>query len=75
MKTHWRNYEGAEQFRREKRSEFSVKEIYCLALDKKIGDRVDYIVRKEIEQSLTQLGFIKVDGRRKSFGKFGNSLF
>lgn len=75
MKTYWRNHDGADQFRREKRSEFSVKEIYCLALDKRIGDRVDYIVRKEIEQSLLQMGFIKVDNKRKSFGKFGQQHY
>lgn len=75
MKYHWRNKPDDDPTRRERRSEFSVKEIYCLALDKRIGDRMDFIIRKEIEQSLETLGFVKVDSRRKSFGAFGQQHY
>lgn len=75
MKYHWRNKPDDDPTRRERRSEFSIKEIYCLALDKRIGDRMDFIIRKEIEQSLETLGFVKVDNRRKSFGAFGQQHY
>lgn len=74
MRIHWRN-KNQDDIPREKREEFSAKEIYCLALDKRIGETPDYMIRKEIEQSLKKLGYTKVDSRRKSFGEFGQQYY
>lgn len=74
MRFSWRNRDDSD-VRRKKRTTFSAKEIYCLALDKRIGDTPDYGIRKEIEQSLRKLGFVKVDNQRKKFGEFGQQYY
>ncbi len=74
MRFSWRN-RNDNDVRRKKRTAFSAKEIYCLALDKRIGDTPDYGIRKEIEQSLRKLGFVKVDNQRKKFGEFGQQYY
>jgi predicted P-loop ATPase len=55
---------------REKREEFSLKEIYCIAFNRDISQTPDYLMREQIEHALDRLGFIK-QGYRKSQGVFG----
>lgn len=74
MRITWRDTNNDDVVFRNTRKEFSTKEIYCLALDKKIGDNFDYRARKEIEESLTQLGFVK-QPLRKRFGAFGQQYY
>jgi len=74
MRINWRD-KGDNIGFREKRTIFSAKEIYCLALDKRIGETPDYGIRKEIEQSLKKLGFVRSDNQRKSFGEFGQQHY
>ena len=55
---------------REKRDEFSVKEIYCIAFNRDLGQTPEYAMREQIESALDKLGFIKQTYRR-SQGVFG----
>jgi predicted P-loop ATPase len=73
QKLWWR--EGSGEFAREKRTEFCVKEIYCIALDKRLGDMPEYYIRKDIEQALGRLGFQRNPKSRKSFGEFGQQYY
>lgn len=59
--------------RREKRYEFSVKEIYCIGFNKEIANTPDYLMREQIEHALDKLGFIKQTYRR-SQGVFGQQV-
>lgn len=77
MKQYWQNKDNdfnSGEFKME-RKQFSVKEIYCVALDKRIGDTPDFHTRKEIEQSLESLGYGKMESSRKSFGVFGQQFY
>jgi putative DNA primase/helicase len=58
---------------REKREEFSLKEIYCVAFNRDISQTPDYIMREQIENALDKLGFIK-QSYRKSQGIFGQQF-
>jgi len=62
-------YSGATIFR-EKREEFSLKEIYCIAFNQDISRTPDYLMREQIESAFDKLGFIKQTYRR-SQGVFG----
>jgi putative DNA primase/helicase len=55
---------------REHRTEFSLKEIYCIAFNKDIANSPDYILREQILDALEKLGFEKQPYRR-SQGCFG----
>ena len=55
---------------RERRSEFSFKEIYCVAFNKDIAHTPEYIMREQITDSLEKLGYEKQQIRR-SQGCFG----
>lgn len=62
-------YNGALIYR-EYRDEFSLKEIYCIAFNREIGQTPDYIMREQIEGALDKLGFLK-QAYRRSQGVFG----
>lgn len=49
---------------REKRIEFSIKEIYCVAFDREISHTPGYIMREQIESALDKLGYVKQAYRR-----------
>lgn len=77
MKSYWQNKEADyyNQGFKQVREFFSIKEIYTVSLDKRFGDSPDFHTRKEIEQSLFDLGFEKVETSRKSFGVFGQQHY
>lgn len=58
---------------REPRSEFSMKEIYCIAFNREIAHTPDYIMREQIEHALDKLGFMK-QAYRRSQGVFGQQV-
>jgi putative DNA primase/helicase len=58
---------------REDRTEFSLKEIYCVAFNRDIAQTPEYVMREQIESALDKLGFIK-QGYRKSQGLFGQQF-
>jgi hypothetical protein len=58
---------------REKRTEFSLKEIYCIAFNRDIAQTPDYLMREQIESAFDKLGFVR-QGYRKSQGAFGQQF-
>lgn len=58
---------------REKRTEFSLKEIYCIAFNRDIAQTPDYLMREQIEGAFDKLGFVR-QGYRKSQGAFGQQF-
>jgi putative DNA primase/helicase len=58
---------------RGKRSEFSIKEIYCIAFNREISHTPDYIMREQIESALDKLGFTK-QAYRKTQGVLGQQI-
>ncbi len=62
-------------YHRSLRDEFSIKEIYCIALDKRLGDNPDFYERKDIEQALNRLGFERQGNSRKTFGDLGRQIY
>jgi hypothetical protein len=67
---HIKNDFNGDYIEREKRDEFSVKEIYCIAFNRDLGQTPEYAMREQIESALDKLGFIKQTYRR-SQGVFG----
>lgn len=57
-------YEGSLIYR-ERRTEFSLKEIYCMAFNRDISHTPDYIMREQIENALDRLGYVKQSYRRR----------
>jgi predicted P-loop ATPase len=55
---------------REKRTEFSLKEVFCIAFNQDISRTPDYLMREQIENAFDKLGFLKQTYRR-SQGVFG----
>lgn len=55
---------------RERKKEFSIKEIYTIAFDRLFQHTPDFIMREQIQSALDALGFIKDSGRTRQ-GVFG----